>query len=58
MKEEFLVSTHSDRHFNPLEELADKEFTSVSGLLKKGAEKLLLDHGIDWRKEDTEGAKD
>lgn len=30
--------------------LAEKEFTSVSGLLKKGAEKLLLEHGINWRK--------
>ena len=41
-----------------LEKLAEKEFTSVSGLLKKGAEKLLQEHGIDWRKEDTKDAKD
>jgi len=41
-----------------LEKLAEKEFTSVSGLLKKGAEKLLQEHGIDWRKQNTEDAKD
>ena len=35
-----------------LEKLAKKEFTSVSSLLKKGAEKVLQEHGIDWRKED------
>jgi xanthosine utilization system XapX-like protein len=34
-----------------LEKLAEKEFTSVSGLIKKGAEKVLQDHGIDWREE-------
>jgi predicted transcriptional regulator len=34
-----------------LEKLADKEFTNVSGLLKKGAEKLLQEHGINWREE-------
>ncbi len=34
-----------------LEKLAEKEFTSVSGLLKKGAEKVLQEHDIDWRKE-------
>ncbi len=35
-----------------LEELAGKEFTSVSGLLKKAAEKLLQENGVDWRGED------
>ncbi len=34
-----------------LGKLAEKEFTSVSSLLKKGAEKVLQEHGIDWRKE-------
>jgi predicted DNA-binding protein len=34
-----------------LEKLAEKEFTTVSGLLKKAAEKYLQEHGIDWRKE-------
>ena len=33
-----------------LEELAKREFSSVSGVMKKGGEKLLLEHGIDWRK--------
>lgn len=34
-----------------LKKLAKKEFTSVSGLLKKAAEKYLADHGVDWTKE-------
>ena len=34
-----------------LEKLAEKEFSSVSGILKKAAEKYLQDHGIDWREE-------
>ncbi|MBW2072502.1 MAG: ribbon-helix-helix protein, CopG family [Deltaproteobacteria bacterium] len=34
-----------------LEKLAKQEFSSVSGILKKAAEKYLLEHGIDWRKE-------
>jgi len=34
-----------------LEKLAEKEFSSVSGILKKAAEKYLQEHGIDWRKE-------
>lgn len=33
-----------------LEVLAEKEFSSVSGILKKAAEKYLQEHGIDWRK--------
>jgi len=32
-----------------LEKLAEKEFSSVSGILKKAAEKYLLEQGIDWR---------
>ena len=34
-----------------LEKLAKKEFTSVASLLKKGAEKVLEENGIDWRQE-------
>jgi len=34
-----------------LEKLAEKEFSSVSGILKKAAEKYLQEHSIDWRKE-------
>jgi Arc/MetJ-type ribon-helix-helix transcriptional regulator len=34
-----------------LEKMAEKEFTTVSGLLKRAAEKLLQEQGIDWRKE-------
>jgi predicted transcriptional regulator len=34
-----------------LEEIAEKEFSSVSGILKKAAEKYLLEQGIDWREE-------
>jgi len=38
-----------------LEKLAKKEFSSVSGILKKAAEKYLLENGIDWQSEnDTE----
>ena len=33
-----------------LEQLAEREFSSVSGILKKAAEKYLLEHDIDWRK--------
>ena len=32
-----------------LESLAEKEFSSVSGILKKAAEKYLLEHNINWR---------
>jgi predicted transcriptional regulator len=32
-----------------LEKLAEKEFSSVSGILKKATEKYLLEQGIDWR---------
>ena len=32
-----------------LEKLAEKEFSSVSGIIKKSAEKYLLKNGIDWR---------
>ena len=36
-----------------LEKLAKKEFTSVSSILKKSAEKYLHNQGIDWRNEDS-----
>ena len=34
-----------------LEKIAEKEFSSVSGILKKSAEKYLLEQGVDWRKD-------
>lgn len=34
--------------------LAETEFSSVSGILKKSAELYLKENGIDWRKEDVE----
>ena len=37
-----------------LEKLAEKEFSSVSGILKKAAEKYLLENGINWREESDE----
>ena len=40
-----------------LEKLAQSEFSSVSGILKKAAEKYLQDQGIDWRKEEEQKAK-
>lgn len=35
-----------------LEKLAKQEFSSVSGILKKAAEKYLQEHNIDWREKD------
>jgi predicted transcriptional regulator len=40
-----------------LEKLAGQEFSSVSGILKKAAEKYLLEHDTDWRKEEAEESK-
>ena len=40
-----------------LENPAQSEFSSVSGILKKAAEKYLQDQGIDWRKEKEQKAK-
>ena len=40
-----------------LEKLAKQEFSSVSGVLKKAAEKHLLEHDIDWHKENPEETK-
>lgn len=37
-----------------LVKLAEREFSSVSGILKKSAELYLKENGIDWRKEDEE----
>jgi predicted transcriptional regulator len=34
-----------------LERIAEKEFSSVSGIIKKAAEKYLLEQGLDWRKD-------
>lgn len=34
--------------------LAEKELSSVSGILKKSAELYLKENGIDWRKESEE----
>lgn len=34
-----------------LEKLTEKEFSSVSGILKKAAERYLQEEGIDWRKQ-------
>jgi hypothetical protein len=35
-----------------LVKLAEREFSSVSGILKKSAELYLRENGIDWRKKD------
>jgi len=35
-----------------LEKLAEKEFSTVSGILKKAAQRYLEEHNIDWRKEE------
>jgi predicted transcriptional regulator len=40
-----------------LEKLAQKEFSSVSGILKRAAEKYLLENGVDWRKETEKKSK-
>jgi hypothetical protein len=34
-----------------LEKLAEREFSSISGILKKAAERYLKENDIDWRKE-------
>ena len=41
-----------------LEKLANKEFSSVSGIIKKSAEKYLLQKGIDWRIDDIKKSKE
>ena len=40
-----------------LARLAEKEFTSVSGILKKAAERYLQEQGIDWRKGNKKAKK-
>jgi predicted transcriptional regulator len=46
-----VISIKTDpRMKKALEQLAEREFSSVSGILKKAAEKYLLEHDIDWRK--------
>lgn len=34
-----------------IQKLADKQFISMSAVIKQAIEKHLQDHGIDWRKE-------
>jgi predicted transcriptional regulator len=34
-----------------IQRLADKQFTSMSAIIKQAIEKHLKDNGIDWRKE-------
>ena len=34
-----------------LEDLAEKEFSPVSTIVKKAIDKYLQEHGIDWREE-------
>lgn len=37
-----------------LKKLADKQFNSISGIVKQAVEKHLEEQGVDWRKEDSE----
>ena len=54
MKELVSVSVKMDRRMQAaLAKLAEIEFTSVSGIVKKAAQEFLLKHDIDW-KEETE----
>lgn len=43
-----------DKMKKALVRLAEQEFSSVSGVLKKAAEIYLKENGIDWRKEESE----
>ena len=43
-----------DKMKNALVRLAEQDFSSVSGVLKKAAEIYLKENGIDWRKEESE----
>lgn len=40
-----------------LEKVAEKEFSSVSGILKKSAEKYLQEQGINWRQKSKKSKK-
>jgi predicted transcriptional regulator len=37
-----------------LKKLADKQFNSISGIVKQAVERLLEEQGVDWRKEGIE----
>ncbi len=37
-----------------LKKLANKQFNSISGIVKQAVEKHLEEQGVDWRKEDSE----
>ncbi len=37
-----------------LKKLADKQFNSISGIVKQAVERHLEEQGVDWRKEDSE----
>ena len=41
-----------------IETLAEKEFSSVSGILKKAADKYLKEHNIDWRQGNKKEGKE
>ena len=41
-----------------LKKLADKKFCSVASLIKQASDKLLQEHGIDWREKGAESNKD
>ncbi len=37
-----------------LKKLADKQFNSISGIVKQAVERHLEEQGVDWHKEGTE----
>ncbi len=37
-----------------LKKLANKQFNSISGIVKQAVEKHLEEQGVDWRREDSE----
>jgi len=39
------------RMHEALKRLADREFTTISSLVKKGIDQLLRQHSIEWRQE-------
>lgn len=40
-----------------LDKLAEKEFQSASGIIKKALEEYLMKNGIDWREESEKKSK-
>lgn len=40
-----------------IKKLADKQFSSMSSVIKQAIEKFLQDQGIDWRKEPEKKGK-